>query len=46
MAIQQYFMKEGFINIDTPTLTTNDCEGGGEVFTVQVSLSESWNDVL
>ncbi|KAK8737023.1 hypothetical protein OTU49_004763, partial [Cherax quadricarinatus] len=35
MAIHQYLQKEGFVNVDTPVLTTNDCEGGGEVFTVQ-----------
>ncbi|XP_071513711.1 asparaginyl-tRNA synthetase [Panulirus ornatus] len=33
--IQQYFDNEGFIAIDTPILTTNDCEGGGEAFSVQ-----------
>lgn len=35
-AIQHYFEREGFFNVDTPILTTNDCEGGGEVFVVQV----------
>ncbi|XP_042238100.1 probable asparagine--tRNA ligase, mitochondrial isoform X2 [Homarus americanus] len=35
LAIQQYFNSEGFVNIDTPIITVNDCEGGGEVFSVQ-----------
>lgn len=35
LAIQEYFSESGFINIDTPILTSNDCEGAGEVFTVE-----------
>ncbi|XP_042873986.1 probable asparagine--tRNA ligase, mitochondrial [Penaeus japonicus] len=35
LAMQEYFNEEDFINIDTPILTANDCEGGGEVFLVQ-----------
>ncbi|KAL7640989.1 UNVERIFIED_CONTAM: hypothetical protein RMT77_008126 [Armadillidium vulgare] len=34
-AIRKYFENENFINIDTPILTTNDCEGGCETFTVR-----------
>ncbi|KAI5703195.1 hypothetical protein M8J75_008840 [Diaphorina citri] len=30
----QYFHQQGFVNIHTPILTSNDCEGAGEVFTV------------
>lgn len=30
-----FFIGEDFINIHTPILTSNDCEGAGEVFTVQ-----------
>ncbi|XP_045625992.2 asparaginyl-tRNA synthetase isoform X1 [Procambarus clarkii] len=41
MAIQEYFRKEGFINIDTPVLTTNDCEGGGETFSVRLFNSNT-----
>lgn len=33
--IHDYFDSEGFFNIHTPILTSNDCEGAGEVFTVQ-----------
>lgn len=40
LAMQEYFNKEHFINIDTPILTANDCEGGGEVFLVQPLFAE------
>ncbi|XP_037773825.1 asparagine--tRNA ligase-like, partial [Penaeus monodon] len=40
LAVQEYFNKEHFINIDTPILTANDCEGGGEVFLVQVRFNQ------
>lgn len=33
--IHQYFQERDYLEIHTPILTTNDCEGGGEVFTVQ-----------
>lgn len=33
--IHNYLFNEGFIQIHTPILTVNDCEGGGEVFTVK-----------
>lgn len=32
--IHEYFHKNGFLHIHTPVLTSNDCEGAGEVFTV------------
>lgn len=35
VALHEYFDKEGFINVHTPILTSNDCEGAGEVFTVK-----------
>lgn len=34
-AVHDYFDGEGFFNIHTPVLTANDCEGAGEVFSVQ-----------
>ncbi|KAF5304653.1 hypothetical protein FQR65_LT18847 [Abscondita terminalis] len=34
LAIHKYFYKNGYVNIHTPILTSNDCEGGGEIFTV------------
>ena len=33
-AVHEYFQSEEFIQIHTPVLTSNDCEGGGEVFRV------------
>ena len=33
-AVHEYFQSEDFIQVHTPVLTSNDCEGAGEVFTV------------
>lgn len=33
--IHDYFMSKHYININTPILTSNDCEGAGEVFKIQ-----------
>lgn len=33
--IHDYFMSKRYTNINTPILTSNDCEGAGEVFKVQ-----------
>lgn len=33
-AIHEYFASEGYVNIHTPILTSNDCEGAGEIFKV------------
>lgn len=33
--IHNYFMSKHYTNINTPILTSNDCEGAGEVFKVQ-----------
>ncbi|KAL7736757.1 hypothetical protein ACLKA6_015608 [Drosophila palustris] len=33
--IHDYMDEQNFVQINTPMLTTNDCEGGGEVFRVQ-----------
>ncbi|CAG9782325.1 unnamed protein product [Diatraea saccharalis] len=35
MLIYDFFHSRNFINIHTPILTSNDCEGAGEVFKVQ-----------
>ncbi|XP_069130271.1 asparaginyl-tRNA synthetase-like [Argopecten irradians] len=35
MAIHKFFQTNNFIQIHTPMLTSNDCEGAGEVFSVQ-----------
>ena len=34
MATHSFFQKNEFINIQTPILTSNDCEGAGETFIV------------
>jgi len=39
--IGDYLRERGFINIHTPILTSNDCEGAGEVF-----LVKPYNDAL
>ena len=33
-SIHQFFQDKDYLEIHTPLLTTNDCEGGGDVFTV------------
>eukprot|EP00941_MAST-03F_sp_MAST-3F-sp1_P002408 g2408.t1 len=33
-ALHEYFQKEGYLQIHTPILTGNDCEGAGELFRV------------
>lgn len=35
LAISHFLNENKFIKIDTPILTANDCEGGGETFTVR-----------
>ena len=34
-SLQQSLISEGYINVFTPVLTSNDCEGSGEVFMVR-----------
>lgn len=38
--INDYFDSEGFFNIHTPIITSNDCEGAGEVFNIQPESKE------
>uniref|UniRef100_A0AAR2LYY1 Aminoacyl-transfer RNA synthetases class-II family profile domain-containing protein n=1 Tax=Pygocentrus nattereri TaxID=42514 RepID=A0AAR2LYY1_PYGNA len=43
-AIHSYFRDNGFVQIHTPIITSNDCEGAGELFQVEVSqLSDKEN---
>ncbi|XP_052672674.1 probable asparagine--tRNA ligase, mitochondrial [Crassostrea angulata] len=37
MAVHKYFQENGYIFIHTPILSSNDCEGAGQLFTVKVS---------
>jgi asparaginyl-tRNA synthetase len=40
-AIHRFFQERGFFQVHTPIITTSDCEGAGEMFTVTaLSLSE------
>lgn len=39
--IHKYFVKKNYIHIHTPILTSNDCEGAGEVFKVQPDNEET-----
>ena len=34
-SIHRHFQEEGFVQIQTPLLTENDCEGAGEIFVVR-----------
>jgi asparaginyl-tRNA synthetase len=34
VAIQEFFQEKGFIWVHTPIITSSDCEGAGELFTV------------
>ncbi|XP_054884512.1 probable asparagine--tRNA ligase, mitochondrial [Poeciliopsis prolifica] len=36
-AIHSYFKNNGFVQIDTPIITSNDCEGAGELFQIEPS---------
>ncbi|XP_051004917.1 probable asparagine--tRNA ligase, mitochondrial [Acomys russatus] len=36
-AIHSYFKDNGFVHVHTPAITSNDCEGAGELFQVQPS---------
>lgn len=39
-AINSYFKKHGFVQIHTPVITSNDCEGAGELFQVEASFPQ------
>ncbi|KAL6471283.1 hypothetical protein MHYP_G00199330 [Metynnis hypsauchen] len=39
-AIHSYFRDNGFVQIHTPIITSNDCEGAGELFQVEPSGNE------
>ncbi|CAF0735729.1 unnamed protein product [Rotaria sp. Silwood1] len=40
-SLYEYFFKHNFIHIQTPCLTQNDCEGGGETFQIQPYQSQT-----
>ncbi|HWL07462.1 MAG TPA: asparagine--tRNA ligase [Planctomicrobium sp.] len=39
-AIHQFFQERDFLYVQTPLITTSDCEGAGEMFTVTTLLDE------
>uniref|UniRef100_A0A8C9GS18 asparagine--tRNA ligase n=1 Tax=Piliocolobus tephrosceles TaxID=591936 RepID=A0A8C9GS18_9PRIM len=41
IATHLFFQSRGFLYIHTPLITTSDCEGGGEMFTVTTLLDEN-----
>ncbi|XP_053399733.1 probable asparagine--tRNA ligase, mitochondrial isoform X4 [Mercenaria mercenaria] len=41
MAIHKYFQDQGYIFIHTPILSSNDCEGAGETFSIETDVSVS-----
>jgi asparaginyl-tRNA synthetase len=47
-AIHQFFQERGFLWVHTPIITTNDCEGAGELFGVKAlnrtAIAESSDD--
>lgn len=40
VAIGEHFRSRGYIGVSTPVLTSNDCEGAGEIFTAVPASSE------
>lgn len=45
IVINDHLRDRGFINVHTPILTSNDCEGAGEVFTVSPHSKEILKDM-
>ncbi|NWU45281.1 SYNM protein, partial [Hylia prasina] len=39
--IHSFFQDNGYVHIHTPIITSNDCEGGGELFQIDVKAKES-----
>ena len=39
MTLSVFAQENGFIQIHTPVISSNDCEGAGELFQVEVSMS-------
>ncbi|KAA0702335.1 putative asparagine--tRNA ligase, mitochondrial [Triplophysa tibetana] len=43
-AIQSFFRDNGYVHIHTPTITSNDCEGAGELFQVEPAGGKNVSD--
>ena len=44
LAIHRFFHEQGFIQVHTPVITTSDCEGAGEMFTVTALAPEQMRE--
>ncbi|XP_019742894.1 asparaginyl-tRNA synthetase isoform X2 [Hippocampus comes] len=44
-AVHSYFKENGFAHIHTPIITSNDCEGAGELFQIENSQDENFFSV-
>jgi len=40
-SVHTFFQERGFIHVHTPIITTSDCEGAGEMFSVSAGLGEA-----
>ncbi|XP_060589313.1 probable asparagine--tRNA ligase, mitochondrial [Ruditapes philippinarum] len=40
MAVHKYFQDQGYLFIHTPIISSNDCEGAGETFSVETDVSK------
>ncbi|NXT06801.1 SYNM protein, partial [Prunella fulvescens] len=40
-SIHSFFQDNGYVHIHTPIITSNDCEGAGELFQIEVKAKES-----
>ncbi|XP_077422099.1 asparaginyl-tRNA synthetase [Vanacampus margaritifer] len=43
-AVHSYFKENGFVHIHTPIITSNDCEGAGELFQIEPSCPQGSQD--
>lgn len=44
--VHEYFQKNNFYNLDPNVITTSDCEGAGEVFTItSLDFGKMYNDI-
>jgi asparaginyl-tRNA synthetase len=46
MAVHSFFQARGFCQVHTPVITTSDCEGAGEMFTVTTLAPGQHNEQL
>ncbi|XP_057684817.1 probable asparagine--tRNA ligase, mitochondrial isoform X1 [Corythoichthys intestinalis] len=43
-AVHSFFKENGFVQIHTPIITSNDCEGAGELFQIEASCPQNSED--